>query len=254
MLLFLDITLGKKKDSRKFLITINITKRWYSRTDILKLVLNAYISWDANNYQSTKSRLWILFGNFEWKLPSSCCRKNKVIFIVIFDDRWWMLVSDVNVHFDGHLVSVVFFSVKPGFVSSDAGRGWYLAWTGFCQQVGVVRGYRLQGVVSHVERSLSGAGSRRRRGSASLVVSCSHACGWMSLTVCMCLEFRRGWVFRFCRFLGVLSWMSLMVICFRVLSWMSLAVFSRVRKKKDLVGIPVFPYTFFTVFFCFTHQ
>ena len=59
--------------------------------------------------------------------------------------------------------SVVFFSVEPGFVSSDAGCVWRPARTGFRQQVGALRGYRLQGVVSHVEEVTVG---RWARGSA----------------------------------------------------------------------------------------
>ena len=62
-----------------------------------------------------------------------------------------MLVPDVKcTFFDGHLVFRCVFNVKPGLVSSEAGCRWHPARTVFRQQLGAVRGYRLQGVVSHV--------------------------------------------------------------------------------------------------------
>ena len=77
------------------------------------------------------------------------------------------------VHFDVPLVFRCVFSVKPGLVSSDAGCGWHPARTGFRQQVGALPGYRLQGVVSHVEgvtvgRWARGSAIRRPREHADL--------------------------------------------------------------------------------------
>ena len=76
-------------------------------------------------------------------------------------------------HFDGPFVFRCVFSVKPGLVSSEAGCVWRPARTGFRQQVGALRGYRLQGVVSHVEgvtvgRWARGSAIRRPREHADL--------------------------------------------------------------------------------------
>ena len=65
--------------------------------------------------------------------------------------------------FDGPLVFRCVFSVKPGLMSRAAGSVLHPARTRFHQQVGSVRGYRLQGTVSHVEGSLLGAGPVDRR-------------------------------------------------------------------------------------------
>ena len=73
--------------------------------------------------------------------------------------------------FDGPLVFRCVFSVKPGLMSRAAGSVWHPARTRFHQQVSPVRGYRLQGTVSHVEGVTAGLWSR---GSASLVMCYSH--------------------------------------------------------------------------------
>ena len=75
-----------------------------------------------------------------------------------------MLVPGVqSTLFDGPLVFRCVLSVKPGLLSRDAGSAWHPARTRVHQQVGPVRGYRLQGTVSHLEGSLLGAGPVDRR-------------------------------------------------------------------------------------------